>query len=66
MFLHFLQTFKVTVFRCGFGRLLSALALFKVIDHFSLCHGNLAEWTLLNILNAVVVVQLKRLFGHIL
>ena len=66
MFFHLLQTFKVTIFRCSLSRLLSALALFKMIDHFSFCNWNLAEWTLLNILNAVVVVQLKRFFGHLL
>ena len=59
MLLHFSQSLEITSLRCGFGRDPRALTLLKMFNHFSFGNCELAEGTLLDVFEAVVVVQLE-------
>ena len=66
MLLHLLELIEVSTFCCSLRRLLSALTLLQMVNHLRFCDWRFAEGTLLNVLDAVVIVQLKRLLGHLL
>lgn len=64
--LHLLKFVKVTVIGRLYSRLNRALCLRQVLIHFGPGDRLLAELTLLDVLHAVVVVQLERLLGYFL
>lgn len=61
MLLHLEQLVEVTLAGRSLGRRARPLHLLQVIHHFGLGDGQLAVGTLLHVLHAVVVMQLKRL-----
>ena len=60
MLLHLIKTFEVAFTRSCFSQFGGAFHLLEMVGKLCLWNGKAAELTLLNILHAVVVVQLKR------
>ena len=56
MLLHLAQLLKVAFSCCSFSQVAGALHLLKMVHHLSLGHWRVAVRTLLNVLDAVVIV----------
>ena len=66
MLLHLLQSFEIATLRCLLRCGFCTFHLLKMINHFGFGYWHLTVWTLLNVLDAVIIVQLERLLRNVL
>ena len=63
MLLHLVETVEVALTCCSLSQVCAALSLGHMLSYLRFRDGQVAELALLHVLDAEVVVQLKRLLG---